>query len=667
MRMIRFRVCNYKKINDSDWIDVGNMTAFVGKNESGKSTIFKGLSKLNPSDGSTYDGLKEFPRSRYTEDFATKNWHVSSAEFALDDNDLSNLKNESYLAEKIKSITMTRYYDGTYSMELNPNISEFELLSSEYLKILQKWNSDIGSLTAPEGKGDLFAPIKSSIIQILDEQIKNNAEINYVVDTCVLDIKNAINSQLNEDWQRTIFEQIIEDVESLLSKFQINLELDKILNWMFVNMPTFAYFDRYDVLDSAVHIDEFIKNLSDHPDDPKIRITKCLFEHVGLDIEKMQKLDISNAEKTKKELRRMADERSIQMNAASQSMTKKFSSWWNQRRHKFVYKLDGQNFRVWVSDDLDESEIELDQRSAGLQYFFSFYLVFLVEANKNHSNSILLLDEPGLQFHGTAQQKTVEFMEKISETNQLLYTTHSPFMLDGDHLENIKIVYEDKKSGDTKISDKVWPPDKDSLFPLQAALGYSLAQTLFHSKFQLIVEGLSDYTILKAMNELLASKSLKTLDEKITIVPAGGTRNIMPLASLLHRGQIKIITMLDGDQPGLNKQKELKEKLLLDSIIMDNFTEKTNSEIEDMFDDNTYADAVSATYSGMTIDFNSQENKILPIVNKFEAMFERNSLGKFEKWKVCTNLIKIINSTKISDTTCNKFEKLFIEINSKLT
>ena len=71
-------------------------------------------------------------------------------------------------------------------------------------------------------------------------------------------------------------------------------------------------------------------------------------------------------------------------------------------------------------------------------------------------------------------------------------------------------------------------------------------------------------------------------------------------------------------------------------------------------------------YPDITIDFNSQENEILQIINKFEAMFERNLLGKFEKWKVCTNLIKIINSTKISDTSCNKFEKLFIEINSKL-
>ena len=244
----------------------------------------------------------------------------------------------------------------------------------------------------------------------------------------------------------------------------------------------------------------------------------------------------------------MADERAIEMSSASQEMTQKFTSWWEQRKHKFHYGIDGKNFRVWVSDDLDSSEIELDQRSAGMQYFFSFYLVFLVEARGKHTNSILLLDEPGMQFHGTAQQKTVEFLNKISNDNQLLYTTHSPFMIDGDHLENVKIVYEDEANyGATKVSNDVWPKDKDSLFPLQAGLGYSLAQTLFYSKTQLVVEGLTDYNLLKAMNELLSQQKMTVLNPKIIITPAGGTKKLMPLASMLVGNEIKIIVLLDGE------------------------------------------------------------------------------------------------------------------------
>ena len=76
-------------------------------------------------------------------------------------------------------------------------------------------------------------------------------------------------------------------------------------------MPKFIYFDKYDVLDSAIHIDDFIRTLNERPDDPKLRIIKCLFDYVGLDIEKIRVLDPNDGEKTREELTRMADERAI--------------------------------------------------------------------------------------------------------------------------------------------------------------------------------------------------------------------------------------------------------------------------------------------------------------------------------------------------------------------
>ena len=85
MRLKRFRVQNYKKVQDSGWVSCEGLTVFVGKNESGKSSVFRGLSKLNPSDGQKYDGLKEFPRRRFTAEFSSKDWPVATAEFTLRD------------------------------------------------------------------------------------------------------------------------------------------------------------------------------------------------------------------------------------------------------------------------------------------------------------------------------------------------------------------------------------------------------------------------------------------------------------------------------------------------------------------------------------------------------------------------------------------------------
>ena len=67
MKLKKFRVQNYKKVHDTGWVSCRDVTVLVGKNESGKSAVFRGLSKLNPSDGEKYDPLKEFPRRRYTD------------------------------------------------------------------------------------------------------------------------------------------------------------------------------------------------------------------------------------------------------------------------------------------------------------------------------------------------------------------------------------------------------------------------------------------------------------------------------------------------------------------------------------------------------------------------------------------------------------------------
>jgi len=63
VRLDSFRVQNYKRIEDTGWVRAGNLTVLVGKNEAGKSAILRGLSKIKPSDGELYDGLREFPRS----------------------------------------------------------------------------------------------------------------------------------------------------------------------------------------------------------------------------------------------------------------------------------------------------------------------------------------------------------------------------------------------------------------------------------------------------------------------------------------------------------------------------------------------------------------------------------------------------------------------------
>ena len=177
-----------------------------------------------------------------------------------------------------------------------------------------------------------------------------------------------------------------------------------------------------------------------------------------------------------------------------------------------------------MADDLrPDVEIELESRSKGFQWFFSFYLVFLVESEDGHKDAILLLDEPGLHLHPTAQQELISFFEKLSETNQLAYTTHSPFLIDGEHLHRVRPVTEDD-TGHSRITAEEWPKDRETIFPLQAAAGYAMIRGLFQHRKNVLVEGMSDFYYLHALSHQCAMTGRPSLSDDAYITPCGGTK-----------------------------------------------------------------------------------------------------------------------------------------------
>jgi hypothetical protein len=407
---------------------------------------------------------------------------------------------------------------------------------------------------------------------------------------------------------------------------------------------------RYDVLDSAIHIPTFLQQLASTPNAPRVRTTHCLVRHVGLDLELVNQLGRHQPGSPEDaQVRRQIDERAIRISSASHAMTSRFAEWWLQRRHTFHYQVDADYMRVWVSDDLNPSEIELDQRSAGMQYFFSFFLVFLVESEDAHVNSILLLDEPGTSLHGTAQAKIVEFLRKLSEDNQVIYTAHSPFMIDADHLEAIRPVYEDPSTGATRISDDVWPKDKDALFPLQAALGYQMAQSLFISKRQVLLEGITDYWIFKSLDYAARATGRAALHPSIILTPSGGASRMMPLASMLLGHEVDVVAVLDGDEPGRREGKKLVDKLLGDAsrtIFVGDFSPagNTTGETEDLFPEDCYLAAVKKAHGKIDLRFNAEEKQIPNIIDRLTALFARKGHGDLEKWKIARALADTIDA-----------------------
>jgi predicted ATP-dependent endonuclease of OLD family len=317
--------------------------------------------------------------------------------------------------------------------------------------------------------------------------------------------------------------------------------------------------------------------------------------------------------------------------------------------------------------------IPFEERSHGFQWFFSFYLVFLVESKKAHKAAVLLLDEPGLHLHPTLQTKLIQLFERISETNQLIYSTHLPFLVDGNHLDRVRTVYltgPDPKK--TIVSNELRPTgDRDTLFPLQAALGYSIAQTLFLGKRSLIVEGITDYWIIKALDNCLSQNGERLHDDTV-LIPMGGTSRLMPLASIMLAStgvsDSRLAVLLDSDKEGRDAAKRFEDEFQTESTVMmlGPAIGLTDATIEDMLPRSAYVDVIKKL--GRALTLNSDEQNAPTNVKAMEMAFDRLGFGKFGLPEKVAAALSLINEwgkdpSSIPSETVTKARTLFKTIN----
>jgi len=166
-----------------------------------------------------------------------------------------------------------------------------------------------------------------------------------------------------------------------------------------------------------------------------------------------------------------------------------------------------------------------------------------------------LLDEPGLSLHGKAQEDLLKYFEaEIKGEHQLIYTTHSPFMVDPANFDRVRIVQDLSVEHDdpppeeagTRVLTDVLQASNDSLFPLQGALGYEISQSLFVGPNCLVVEGVSDLLFLQGMGSLLDALGRTSLSNQWTITPVGGSGNVPTFVALLGaQTNLKIAVLID--------------------------------------------------------------------------------------------------------------------------
>jgi predicted ATP-dependent endonuclease of OLD family len=176
--------------------------------------------------------------------------------------------------------------------------------------------------------------------------------------------------------------------------------------------------------------------------------------------------------------------------------------------------------------------------------------VFFAQAADQLQGAILLLDEPGLSLHGLKQREFRKTLSRLAEDNQLLFTTHSPFLVGPDELDVVRVVEMTDRNVGTKIHTEIMANDPASLLPLQEALGYDLAQSLFAQQRNLILEGLTDYWYIEATASLIRADGGADLKENIALVPASSAGKVVYFATILHAQKLKVASLLDSDAAG---------------------------------------------------------------------------------------------------------------------
>ena len=695
MKAIRFRVQNFRNIDDSDWIVLEKVTAFVGRNESGKTSLLKALHKFNPATPEPYDAQREFPRDRYTRDYVSnrskgKDWPVCSVEFEIPKDLRARIA--KLLGEDGKcpeKVIATRYYDGTIKFEYTPAIKAKPIVLEPVLSALDTFASSARRLEAPDaGQEECTAARRKELVKWATgwkDKLKDEDDLRGGVRARRLAKKLREDV---EDWSDPqtadiveAFQQTVEPVLKVANKRPVTNQVNTRIKQ---ELPVLIYFENYGILDSAIWLPRFLQDLEQIATDSRVRTVNSMFKHVGLDPEEIAQLGEGQARRireqgsqpTAKQIaadQQRMEERAIKLNSASIDISEKFSEWWSQRRHKISYQADGDYFRIWIADDRRQDvEIELEARSKGFQWFFSFYLVFLVESEGGHKDAILLLDEPGLHLHPTAQQELIAFFENLSETNQLAYTTHSPFLIDGEHLHRVRPVTEDD-TGRSRITAETWPKDRETIFPLQAAAGYAMIRGLFQHRKNVLVEGMSDFYYLHALSQQCANSGRTVLPDDIYITPCGGTKHVGHFASMFLGHEVRPLVLLDGDDAGRARRNALIKELYVDHnsgiVMLDDVLNRPGQEveIEDILGETVFLEGLKDIL-GKALQLDQEDRSAGSLPSQIEAAARRQTLDLPMGWKASVALHLVYSwaekGTMLTDEILDTAAALFSTLNS---
>lgn len=597
MKLIKAQVTNYRSIEDSNEFEIDDLTCLVGKNEAGKTGLLLGLRGINPLDAFGYDKINDYPRrflSRYDERHPDGKSIVAKCWWKLEPKDLEPVVKLFGKKAVTSDVFTTQHGFGyeawTWNLPINHRACLDHLIQAHKLEDVET-KALKGATDCTTGVEVLTAlPQRSPKLEALLKELQG--------------YKNGFWGAISGP----------------------------------INPPKFFYTSHFDRMSGEISLNQLAADRQQSRIKASDKIFLDFLEYAGTTVEELQ-----NAKKS--------EELKAILEGASNDITEEIFQFWSQN-DALEIKIDigegkpadsapfnsGMVIKIRIENRNHRVTVPLSERSAGFIWFFSFLAQFK-QLQKKAGTPVLLLDEPGLTLHGKAQADLLRYIQqRLLPQHQVIYTTHSPFMVPSERLQNVRIVEDvvERPTGarpivrGTKVSNDVLRVDRDTLFPLQGSLGYEISQSLFLGKNTLLVEGPSDILYLQVVSASLRRRNRESLDPRWTICPSGGIDKISPFVSLFGGNNLNLAVLCDLATGDKGKIEKLRKSEILKAgrlFTAADFSGKQEGDIEDFFHPAVYAEILNQAY-GLAGATGLDEAKLIAanpnterLVKKAEAAF----------------------------------------------
>jgi predicted ATP-dependent endonuclease of OLD family len=636
MKLINVKIEKYKSFETLQSFAVDqNVTILVGKNESGKTAVLESIAKTNyfsADESFKFNATHDYPRKDHVKYKKSGNIdNAVTATYELEDREIKAIEEELGAGViESRELSITTKYDNTRTVSM-PRI---------------KIDACINHFCKKHGLKLKALKLDAQTKEDIQEKLKNLKEESSNADT---EKKDEINLPSIA---------VLEALQNLFVDLEWTDWLDAhIWKQYFIKwLPKFMYFDEYYELPSRIDIKYLSSNA---PRNESEKTAKALLELAGVEMREL--VSANNFENFVAELE-----------STSSDITQHiFKYWKNNTGLRVQFQLEPHpqdkflNIRVW--SDKHQMSLPLSNRSKGFNWFFSFIVWFSRIQEDKNNDYILLLDEPGLNLHAAAQSDLLNFIEDLCSEYQIIYTTHSPFMVPSSKLERVRTIFEGKNG--SEISEAIQQKDPDTLFPLQAALGYDIAQNLFINKKNLLVEGPSDLIYLTMMSAILEADGKEGLKNDIIIVPVGGLDKVTSFISLLRGQKLSLVCLLDSftDQKGKKRLDDLvmlkiiKEK---DILFFDEFSplEGDVADLEDLFEKEEYLNFFNSAFPEHN-EIKSISESSKPILPQIIAILGKSRFNHYRPASFAN--AQGLKAVDFSKETLNRFEIVFKEVNKR--